>query len=188
MKKIAVLFSGEGTNLAYLLEHLHKKNNLEIVVALTNNPNAKGIKIAKNYNVKVEIIDNKKFQNRETFDRVVVNKLQEYSPNLTVLAGFMRILTPIFTDNIIAINLHPSLLPKYKGLNAIERSYKGSDKKAGVSVHWVTNKLDAGEIIIQKSFIKNNNMSFEEFKTHIKKIEKIALKEAIIQILNYSTI
>ena len=127
MKKIAVLFSGVGTNLAYILEHLHNKE-IEVAVVLTNNPNAGGIIHAKKYNVPVEIVDSKGFGSCEAFDAVVVKKLKQYSPDLTVLAGFMRILTPIFTENIRSINLHPSLLPRHKGLNAIERSYKDEHK------------------------------------------------------------
>jgi len=182
MKKLVVLFSGTGTNLAYILEHLHQKDGFEVVMGLTNNPNAKGIEIAKSYNIDIEIVSNKDFDSREEFDRVVVDKIKSYSPTLTILAGFMRILTPIFTDNIKAINLHPSLLPKYKGLYAIERSFESQDREAGVSVHWVNSQLDGGEIILQKSFDRED-MSFEEFEARIKRIEKEALKEAIIKVL-----
>ncbi len=183
MKRLVVLFSGTGTNLAYILKNLHQKDGFEVVMALTNNPNAKGIEIAKSYNIKVEIVSNKDFDSREKFDRVVVDKINLCSPTLTVLAGFMRILTPIFTNNIKSINLHPSLLPKYKGLYAIERSFESRDNQAGVSVHWVTSELDGGEIIIQKSFERDNSISFEEFEDNIKRIEKEALKDAIIEVL-----
>ena len=183
MKKLVVLFSGTGTNLAYILKHLHQKNDFEVVMALTNNPNAKGIEIANSYNVPVEIIESKRFSNREIFDKIVVDKINCYSPNLTILAGFMRILTPIFTETITSINLHPSLLPKYKGLHAIERSFESGDDKGGVSVHWVTSELDGGEVILQKSFERYSDMSFEEFEGNIKRIEKIALRDAIVEVL-----
>ncbi|SHO80233.1 Phosphoribosylglycinamide formyltransferase [hydrothermal vent metagenome] len=182
MKKLVVLFSGRGTNLAYILKHLHKKDDFKVVMALTNNPNAKGIDIAKSYNIPVEIVESKKFSNREDFDRIVVDKINNYSPNLTILAGFMRILTPVFTYSIKAINLHPSLLPKYKGLCAIERSFESGDNICGVSVHWVTSELDSGKLILQKSFERSSDMSFEEFESNIKRIEKIALKDAIIEV------
>lgn len=181
MKKIAVLFSGTGSNLAYILEHLHQKK-VEVAVALTNNPNAEGIAFAKAYQVPVEIIDSKNFKDREAFDSIVVETLRQYQPDLTVLAGFMRILTPIFTDNIRSINLHPSLLPRHKGLQAIERSYEDAYETGGVSVHWVTSELDGGEIILQKEIVKGDK-SFEEYNAEIRTIEKIALCEGIIKIL-----
>ncbi|KIM02561.1 MAG: phosphoribosylglycinamide formyltransferase [Sulfurovum sp. AS07-7] len=177
MKKIAILFSGAGSNLAYILEHLHQKK-VEVVLTITNNPNAKGIEYAKKYNIPCVIIDSKAFSLREDFDRRVVEEIQKYSVDLSVLAGFMRILTPIFTDNIKSINLHPSLLPKFKGLKAIERTYKSDDEFGGVSVHWVNSELDAGEIIVQKQIYKVG-LSFDEYLEQIKTIEKIALCEAI---------
>jgi len=180
-KKIAVLFSGAGTNLQYILENLHGKE-VEVVVALTNRPDAGGIAFAKEHGVPVEIIDSSLFASREDFDSEVVHALHYYKPDLTVLAGFMRILTPIFTDKIKAINLHPSLLPLHKGMMAIERSYDDENEKGGVSVHWVTSELDGGEVILQKE-VQKENKSFEEYEREIKKIEKIALAEAIRKVL-----
>jgi len=181
LKKIAVLFSGAGTNLKYILEHLHAKE-LEVVVALTNRPDAGGIDIAKEYGVPVEIIDSSSFASREAFDEEVVHVLHYYKPDLTVLAGFMRILTPTFTDKIKAINLHPSLLPLHKGLMAIERSYEDENEEGGVSVHWVTSELDGGEIILQK-VVQKASKDFETYEAEVKKIEKEALAEAIKEVL-----
>ena len=110
MKKIAVLFSGKGSNFAHIVKTLHSKE-FEVVVALTNNPNAKGIEVAKAASIPLEIIDSKTYKSREAFDTAVVERLKEYNAELTILAGFMRILTPVFTDEITSINLHPSLLP-----------------------------------------------------------------------------
>ncbi len=182
MKKIAVLFSGTGSNLKYILEHLHGKE-IEVVVALTNKPEAGGIAFAKKYGIPLEIIDSLEFKKRETFDSEVVSALEYYKPDLTVLAGFMRILTPIFTDQIKAINLHPSLLPLHKGIQAIERSYEDENETGGVSVHWVSAELDAGEVILQKEIIKAD-MGFEEYAAKIRSIEKDALVEAIRVVLH----
>lgn len=183
MKKIAVLFSGTGSNLAYLLKNLHKQNDFEIVVALSNKKDAGGIAFAKEYNIPLEIIQSKEFSQREAFDTKVVEVLEKYSPDLTVLAGFMRILTPVFTEQIRAINLHPSLLPRHKGLLAIERSYEDTYPSGGVSVHWVTSELDGGEIILQKE-INKAGLSFEQYEEQIKLIEKVALREAIENIFD----
>jgi phosphoribosylglycinamide formyltransferase-1 len=91
------------------------------------------------------------------------------------MAGFMRILTPIVTDNIKAINVHPSLLPLFKGGKAIEKSFHSSELKGGISVHWVSSELDGGEVITQDSFVKAEDES--------RNLEHKLLPEAIIQIL-----
>ena len=186
MKKIAILFSGTGSNLAYILKHMHQ-HDVEVVVALTNNPNAGGIAFAKEYDIPLEIVDSKAYKERELFDTQLVNILQSYHPDLTVLAGFMRILTPVFTQQIKAINLHPSLLPRHKGIGAIERSYADEHPTGGVSVHWVTSELDGGEVILQKE-IHKEHMSFDLYEQKIKRIEKIALIEAIKKVLNSAMI
>jgi len=176
-KKIAVLFSGRGSNFAHIVNTLHQKE-CDVVVALTNNPKAEGIKIAQEASIPLEIIDSKAFESREAFDKVVVERLHEYNPELTVLAGFMRILTPIFTEQVKSINLHPSLLPRHKGLHAIERSYEDEHSHGGVSVHYVTSELDAGEVILQKEVAKEG-LDFTTFDTKVRSVEKEALAEAI---------
>ena len=181
MKKIAVLFSGTGTNFAYIVKHLHNKE-LEVVVALTNNPEAKGCDVAKKAGIPLEVVRPDDFESREVFDAEVVRRLSPYEPALTVLAGFMRILTPVFTEQIRAINLHPSLLPRHKGLHAIERSYEDEHPNGGVSVHWVTSELDGGEVIVQKSIAKDG-LSLDAYRQRVREIEKEALAEAIRKVL-----
>lgn len=181
-KKIAVLFSGKGSNFAHIVNTLHQKE-CDVVVALTNNPNAEGIKIAKAASIPLEIIDSKAYESREAFDSVVVERLQQYSPELTVLAGFMRILTPVFTEQMKSINLHPSLLPRHKGLKAIEKSYEDEYPTGGVSVHHVSSELDGGEIILQKEIAKEG-LDFETYDKKVRSIEKEALVEAIRMVLS----
>lgn len=182
MKKIAVLFSGKGSNFAHIVHTLHKKE-LEVVVALTNNPQAKGIEVAKDAGIPLEIIDSKAYASREAFDTVVVERLQKYAPDLTVLAGFMRILTPVFTNAMRSINLHPSLLPRHKGLQAIEKSYQDSFPTGGVSIHYVSSELDGGEIILQKE-ISKQGLCFDSYDVKIRSLEKEALVEAIGTLLS----
>ncbi|OQX49752.1 MAG: phosphoribosylglycinamide formyltransferase [Epsilonproteobacteria bacterium 4484_20] len=182
MKKIAVLFSGKGSNFAHIVKTLHGKE-AEVVVALTNNPDAGGITVAEAAGIPLEIIDPKSFDSREGFDAEVVRRLTQYRPDLTVLAGFMRILTPVFTDNVKAVNLHPSLLPRHKGLNAIEKSYSDAYPEGGVSVHWVTSELDGGEIILQKKVLKEG-LGPEQYDWKVRQIEKEALVEAIRKVLS----
>ena len=177
MKKIAILFSGKGTNFAHIVRTLHKQE-VEVVFALTNNPNAEGISIAQEHGIAYGVVEPKNFDSREAYDEVMVDTLKRYSPDLTVLAGFMRILTPVFTEQVKAINLHPSLLPRHKGLKAIEKSYEDEYDEGGVSIHYVSSELDGGEVILQKSLLKES-LNFETYDTAIRAMEKDALTEAI---------
>jgi len=187
LKKIVVLFSGEGTNLENIIKKVHKKsfdsNRCEVVGAITNKKDANGIQICKRYNIPFYIIEHKEYPSREEFDAKLVKTIDSFNPHLTVLAGFMRILTPIFTKNIKAINLHPSLLPLFKGTNAIEKSFNSDMKVAGVSVHYVSDELDAGEIVLQECFQKEENETLQSFTKKIKEIEHRLLPKAIIKIL-----
>jgi phosphoribosylglycinamide formyltransferase-1 len=178
-KQIAVLFSGTGSNFEYLAKN---QDGFKIAVSITNNPNAGGIDIAKRYGIECIVIDSKEYKTREEFDSKLVEILSEYELDLVVLAGFMRILTPVFTQTIKAINLHPSLLPRHKGLKAIERSYNDEYSEGGVSVHWVSSELDSGEMILQKS-ISKQNLSLTDYTKQIRVIEKPALLEAIKKVL-----
>lgn len=185
MKKIVALFSGEGTNLANLIEKIHLKHGA-IVCAITNNPEAGGIAKARAAHIPVEILDHRDFESREAYDSALVELIREYNPDLVVLCGFMRILTSVFTSQVRAINLHPSLLPAFKGAHAIERSFKSEEQVCGVTVHWVSEELDAGEIILQKSFTKNSSDTLEEFSAKIREIEHEILPLSIIKILKES--
>jgi len=182
MKKIAILFSGKGSNFAHIVKHLHK-TSIEVVVALTNNPNAEGIAIANAHNIPLEVVDSKSFESRESFDEMLVSRLKPYQADLTVLAGFMRILTEVFTESINAVNLHPSLLPRHKGLKAIEKSFEDDFEEGGVSVHYVSSELDGGEILLQKTLSKKG-LDFEAYNRQIRLLEKEALSEAIVTILS----
>ena len=181
MKKIAVLFSGKGSNFAHIVKTLHQQE-FEVVIALTNNPTAKGIEVAKAASIPLEIIDPKAYASREIFDAVVVERLQQYDPDLTILAGFMRILTPVFTEQITSINLHPSLLPRHKGLKAIEKSYEDEHSHGGVSIHYVSSELDGGEVILQRE-VSKEGLTFEAYDEKVRSIEKDALVEAIRKVL-----
>lgn len=183
--KLAVLFSGNGSNLENILEKLHKKtigeNTYEVVLCICNKKDAFGVQRAKKFGLDTVIVDHKAYNTREEFDTILVQKIKESGANLTVLAGFMRILSPVFTKNIKAINLHPSLLPLFKGAHAIKESYESDMKVAGVSVHWVSEELDGGMIIAQKAFEKRN-LSFEEFEEKIHNLEHEILPLSVIEI------
>lgn len=186
IKKIAILFSGTGSNLLSLLQKLHNKtfNNttLQVALTITNNKNAGGIKYSEEFGIKPYIIEHKSFTCREDFDAKLVSIINQYDIDLCVLAGFMRILTPTFTSQIKAINLHPSLLPLFKGSNAIMQSYESKMLVGGVSVHFVSEELDAGELISQIAFSKEG-LSLEEFEAKIHQIEHEILPQSVIKLL-----
>ena len=184
--KIVVLFSGEGTNLENLIEHFHGKRfgNKEIVIIpITNRPNARGILRAKRYGIETHIIDHKAYESREAFDAELVRTIEAIAPSLVVMAGFMRILTPVFTEKIEAINLHPSLLPLFKGACAIEESFASGMKVGGVTVHWVTSELDNGEIIDQACVKIEPDDTLESFAEKIHRTEYRLLPEVIKKLL-----
>jgi phosphoribosylglycinamide formyltransferase-1 len=185
MKKIVALFSGEGTNLANLIEKIHLKHGA-IVCAITNNPEAGGIAKARSAGIPVEVLDHREYESREAYDTALVELIREYDPDLVVLCGFMRILTPIFTSQVRSINLHPALLPAFKGARAIERSFESDEQTCGVSVHWVTDELDGGEIVMQRSFTKSDDETLESFTKKIRMIEHDILPLSIISILKES--
>ena len=178
MFKIAVLISGNGSNLEALIDAC-KKNviNGSIDIVISNNPDAYGIERAKNHSINFKIVDNNRFETREDFDHALVEELKDSNPDLIVLAGFMRILTSVMTEafkNKI-INIHPSLLPKYPGLDTHNSVIKNGDLKHGITIHFVNEVLDGGQIIAQGEISVNANETSEELKTRIHAIEHVML-------------
>ena len=186
-KKIAVLFSGSGSNLEAILKKVHNQIfngiKIEVCLCICNKPGAYGIERAKKFGLDTTIIESAKFANREEFDAAVVEQILKSGAELTVLAGFMRILTPIFTSKIKAINLHPSILPLFKGAHAIKESFESDMKVGGVSVHWVSEELDGGAIIAQRAFEKRAGMSLEAYEAKIHEIEHELLPQVVVEIL-----
>ena len=141
----AVLISGNGSNLQAMIEAIEV--NLisgKICCVVSNKEDAYGLERAKKVKIPTEIVNNKNFETREDFDAELVTVLSAYKPDLVVLAGFMRILSPVFINNFLGkiLNIHPSLLPKYSGLNTHKRVLESSDKIHGVTVHFVDKSLD----------------------------------------------
>ena len=182
LPKIVILFSGEGSNLLNIIQTLHLKE-VEVAAVITNRPNAGGIAKAKAHQIPVKVIDHTNFESRESFDAKLLETIESYRPDLVVMAGFMRILTPIVTDNIKAINVHPSLLPLFKGGNAIKKSFLSSETNGGISVHWVSSELDGGEVIAQNSFDKAEGETLESFTQKIQNLEHQLLPQTIVDIL-----
>lgn len=151
--RTAILISGRGSNMQAILEAAKAADYpVDPVFVLSNRPGAQGLSIAQAHGVATAVIDHKTYgQDREAFERRIQAALETHSVEMIVLAGFMRILTPWFVEQWTnrMINIHPSLLPKYPGLNTHQRAIDAGDDEAGCSVHWVTTGVDAGAVISQ---------------------------------------
>lgn len=132
-----------------LIRKLGGQPGIEIAAALTNNPQAEGIARAQALKVPVLCVPHKEYPDRESFDRALIAALEPIGPDLVVLAGFMRILTPVFTRRFETINIHPSLLPLFKGKDGVKESFESGMKLGGVTIHRVDETLDGGEILAQ---------------------------------------
>ena len=148
--KTAVFISGNGSNLKSLIKFsILKSSPINVSIVISNDPKAKGLKISKKYKIKNKIFN---FHNQIIDENNIIKLLKKNKINLICLAGFMKILSKSFVKNFKGkiLNIHPSLLPKYKGLNTHERAIKNKDKYSGCTVHFVNSRLDSGKIINQK--------------------------------------
>ena len=146
----AVFISGRGTNLKSLIKFSKKKNspiNIKLIISNTNK--AKGLKYSKVYKIQKKVVD---FKNKNIAEKKLLNLLSKKKIRFICLAGFMKILSKKFIKKFSGkiVNIHPSLLPKYKGLNTHQKALKNNDKYSGCTVHYVTDKVDSGKIILQK--------------------------------------
>lgn len=151
--RLAILISGRGSNMEALLEAAKDPAYpAQPVMVLSNNPGAKGLETARAAGITALAIDHRPFgKDREAFERQMDEALKQAGVEIIALAGFMRVLTPWFVREWTGrmINIHPSLLPKYPGLNTHQRAIEAGDTAAGCTVHWVTEGVDEGEIIAQ---------------------------------------
>ena len=151
--RVVCLISGGGSNLQALLDWQSEGllGDAKIVGVISNNTGAYGLERAKNANISTSVLSHHDYPDRLQFDRKLIELIDCYRPDLVVLAGFMRILTSEFVSYYAnqLINVHPSLLPKYKGLHTHRRAIEAGDTTTGATVHWVTEELDSGNIIRQ---------------------------------------
>jgi phosphoribosylglycinamide formyltransferase-1 len=148
----AVLISGSGTNLQSFIDKSGSGDlDIDLCVVLSNKAGAPGLERARKAGIPVGCIRHSDYPERRAFDAALVRALDRYAPDLVILAGFMRILTPVFIDHFVGrvFNIHPSLLPKYPGLDTHRRAIEAGDRWAGSTVHFATEELDGGPRIIQ---------------------------------------
>jgi phosphoribosylglycinamide formyltransferase-1 len=150
--RVVVLISGSGSNLQALIDGVaNQELPINIVAVISNRPDVLGLTRATNAGIATRVLDHKNFASRDAFDSELMQVIDSYEPELVVLAGFMRILTPEFTQHYLGkmLNIHPSLLPKYQGLHTHQRALDAGESHHGVTVHFVTAELDGGPAVIQ---------------------------------------
>ena len=182
-KNTAVLISGRGSNLRSLIKYSKtKKSLIKIVLVVSNNFSAKGLNYANKSKIKNVFI---KYSTRKSFEDRLLKLLKRYNVDLICLAGFMKILSGDFIRKFYKpiLNIHPSLLPKYKGLNTHNKAIQNKDKYTGATVHIVNEKLDSGKIILQKRVKILKSDSGKSLEKKILKIEHKIYPKAIIRLL-----
>ena len=150
--RIVILISGSGSNMVAIADAVKNENmEADVAAVICNRPEAAGLQKARDRDLPVVVLDHKAFTSREDFDRALMAQIDEFAPDLVVLAGFMRILTADFVAHYHGrmLNIHPSLLPKYQGLNTHQRALDDGESEHGVTVHFVTEELDGGPNVIQ---------------------------------------
>ena len=179
--KTSVFISGKGSNLKNLiLKSRDYSFPISIKSIICDNPHAKGIVYAKKNSIPILIINTKK----RNFENKIFSHLKKYKIEFICLSGYMKIISDSFLEKFRKkiINIHPSLLPKFKGLNTFSRILKNKEKKTGCTVHYVNEKLDSGNIILQKNFYINKGDNEEIIKKKTQYLEYRAFPEAIIKI------
>jgi formyltetrahydrofolate-dependent phosphoribosylglycinamide formyltransferase len=181
---IAVFISGTGSNLKNLINHSKKKNSKFIInLIISNNSRAKGLNYARQFNINKKIIN---FSNMKKAEKITLNELNKKEIKLICLAGFMKVLSKSFVKKFEGkiINIHPSLLPKYKGLNTHKRALNNNEKYSGCTVHYVNSKLDSGKIIMQRKVKIFKNDTVKKLSKRILKQEHYLYPKALNKILS----
>lgn len=150
--RLVILISGRGSNMQSIIRAIDAGElNAEIVAVISNRPDAAGLQTAAATGIETQLINHRDFDSREAFDKELAQAVDRYQPDFVILAGFMRILTAEFVRHFAGklINIHPSLLPKFKGLHTHQRAIEAGEKEHGASVHFVTAELDDGPVVLQ---------------------------------------
>jgi len=180
--KLGILASGSGSNFEVIAQAIAARElNAQIQVLIYNNPTAGVIARAERWGVKSVLINHRQFANREDFDRQVVATLKEYDAELIVMAGWMRVVTKVFIDAFPhqIINIHPSLLPSFRGVKAVEQALAAKVKISGCTVHLLSVEVDAGPILIQAAVPILENDTAETLHARIQVQEHLILPQAI---------
>jgi phosphoribosylglycinamide formyltransferase-1 len=178
---VVVLISGGGTNLQAIIDSAQADLPIEIKAVISNKAGAYGLERAKIAGIATVVLDHQQFSSREDFDKALTALIDGYQPKLVLLAGFMRILTPEFVRHYRGhmLNIHPSLLPKFQGLHTHERALAAGEEQHGASIHFVTEELDGGPVILQASLPVLDDDNADSLATRVLKKEHIIYPLAI---------
>ncbi len=180
--RLVVLISGNGSNLQAIIDEI-ANNNLpaQIVAVISNKADAYGLERAKKANIEQHVLSHRDYDNRQQYDQALKELIDSFQPDLIILAGFMRILSDELVQHFShkMMNIHPSLLPKYKGLNTHQRAIDAGDKEHGCSVHFVTPELDDGPLILQASVEIKDNDTAEALAARVHEQEHKIYPQAI---------
>lgn len=170
---VVVLISGSGSNLQALIDSQAEDNPARIRAVISNRADAFGLTRAQEADIPTAVLDHKAFDGRESFDAALMEVIDEHAPDLVILAGFMRILTPGFVRHYQGrlLNIHPSLLPKHKGLDTHRRALEAGDSEHGCSVHFVTEELDGGPVAIQAALAVEPGENIEQLTQRVHSAE-----------------
>lgn len=172
--RVVVLISGNGSNLQALIDATEQcALPIKICAVISNKDGVKGLERAASHNIPAFVISHKSFSSREQFDERLMEIIDAQGTDLVVLAGFMRVLSPAFTRHYEGrmLNIHPSLLPKYPGLNTHQRALDAGDTEHGVSIHFVTEELDGGPVAVQARIAVDKEDSAESLANKVQKLE-----------------
>ena len=194
MKNIVILISGGGSNMAAIIRTAEEQNwakrlNARVSAVISNKADAEGLAFAKEHGIATAVVDHKAFagepQPREAFDAALMKEIDQHQPHLVVLAGFMRILTPSFVAHYEGrlINIHPSLLPAFTGLNTHARAIEAGCKFAGATVHRVTAELDHGPILAQAAVPVLPNDTADTLAARVLTQEHLIYPKAVAELL-----
>jgi len=178
--KAVILISGNGSNLQSIIDNADRID-LQICCVISNNKDAFGLKRAVSSKIQTYVIEPKLFNSKEAFDEELISIIDHHEVELILLAGYMRVLTPLFISNYFGkiLNIHPSLLPKFPGLNTHQKAIEASEKIHGASVHFVTDKLDGGPIVCQESVTIEAKDTAKTLSDKVLKIEHVIFPKVI---------
>ncbi|MBD3814804.1 MAG: phosphoribosylglycinamide formyltransferase [Betaproteobacteria bacterium] len=178
---VVVLISGSGSNLQALIDSQGPTNPMRIVAVISNRADAYGLERARAAGIPTRVLSHRDYADREAFDSALVEAVDAYGPDLVVLAGFMRILTAGFVRHYRGrlLNIHPSLLPRHKGLDTHRRALEAGDPEHGCSVHFVTEELDGGPVVIQACLKIEPNESIDKLTDRVHTAEHIIYPLAV---------
>jgi len=182
LTRAVVLISGSGSNLQAFIDRIASGDlPIEISLVVSNQPEAYGLERASKAGIATAIVNHRNYDSRLSFDNALIKAIDDAQPDLIILAGFMRILTPEFVNHYSArlLNIHPSLLPKYPGTNTHQRALDAGDQWHGASIHFVVPEVDAGPIVLQGRLRINANDTHDSLQQRIHKIEHQLYPQAI---------